>query len=249
MATDLTIFLDDGGVMSDNSLRGAQWQHLIGEFLTPRLGGSREAWDNANRTTLPGLGKEFLERLRANGHSGYRWRYEWYLREWLVRMCGAVHITAPSEEDCVRLAREAYAFVTRRVRAAFPGVVDTIRRLHLWGYTLHTASGQHSEELEGYLEGMGVRELFSRLYGPDLIDHAKSGTQYYQLIFSDAGVDPQRAVVVDNSVAALEQASQAGAIPVLVSPFSLEQFPGHVISSLTQLPGLLETLSTTLQGK
>lgn len=38
------IFIDDGGVMNDNAVRGPQWQRLIGEYLAPRLGGSGAAW-------------------------------------------------------------------------------------------------------------------------------------------------------------------------------------------------------------
>ena len=44
----LVVFLDDGGVMSDNRLRGVQWQRLVGEFFVPLLGGTHEAWANAN---------------------------------------------------------------------------------------------------------------------------------------------------------------------------------------------------------
>ncbi|MCX8212923.1 MAG: hypothetical protein OTJ97_00160 [SAR202 cluster bacterium] len=43
-----TIFLDDGGVMNDNTLRGREWQRHVGEYLSPRLGGSLQAWGNAN---------------------------------------------------------------------------------------------------------------------------------------------------------------------------------------------------------
>lgn len=37
-----------------------------------------------------------------------------------------VGVEAPEGDACLRLAREAYGFVTRRVRAAFPGAVDAI---------------------------------------------------------------------------------------------------------------------------
>ena len=44
-----TIFLDDGGVMNDNTLRGPEWQRLVGEYLSPRLGGSFQTWGDANQ--------------------------------------------------------------------------------------------------------------------------------------------------------------------------------------------------------
>jgi phosphoglycolate phosphatase-like HAD superfamily hydrolase len=62
-----------------------------------------------------------------------------------------VGVEAPEGDACLRLAREAYGFVTRRVRAAFPGAVDVIRQLHTTGYPLYTASGEDSDRLDGYL--------------------------------------------------------------------------------------------------
>ena len=44
----LVIFLDDGGVMNDNRLRGTQWQRMVAEFFVPKLGGTLEAWTAAN---------------------------------------------------------------------------------------------------------------------------------------------------------------------------------------------------------
>ena len=79
-------------------------------------------------------------------------------------MCKLVGIEIPPEEECLRLARHAAAFITRRVRAAFPGVVDTIRTLHHQGYPLHTASGESSPDLAGYLQAMGVSVAKTRNY-------------------------------------------------------------------------------------
>ena len=49
------IFLDDGGVMNDNRLRAGQWQQLVAEFFTPRLGGTPEGWAAANRVVIEWL--------------------------------------------------------------------------------------------------------------------------------------------------------------------------------------------------
>lgn len=40
------IFLDDGGVMNDNTLRGFQWERMVAEFFKPVLGGTFEAWSD-----------------------------------------------------------------------------------------------------------------------------------------------------------------------------------------------------------
>ena len=35
--THPVLFLDDGGVMNDNRLRGEQWRRMVAEFFTPIL--------------------------------------------------------------------------------------------------------------------------------------------------------------------------------------------------------------------
>ena len=172
--TSLTIFLDDGGVMNENHIRGQQWQRLVGEFFVPILGGTPEAWGEANRIVAPRLWERFRRSEYANTEADYgAWLHGDRLA-WLREMCERVAVSPPEpDDDVLDLVCRAEAYVTRCVRAAFPGVTEAIRTLAGYGYTLHTASGETSNELDGYLEGMGVRDCFGTLYGPDLINTAK----------------------------------------------------------------------------
>jgi HAD superfamily hydrolase (TIGR01509 family) len=103
-----------------------------------------------------------------------------------------------------------------RVRAAFPGVVDAIQSLADSGLALHTASGESSLELDGYLRGMGVRDCFTSLYGPDLVGIPKAGPEYYRRMFVHALVQPQDALVLDDNAEACSWAEAAGARAMLV---------------------------------
>jgi len=152
-------------------------------------------------------------------------------------MCKLVGIEIPPEEECLRLARHAAAFITRRVRAAFPGVVDTIRTLHHQGYPLHTASGESSPDLAGYLQAMGVSDCFGRLYGPDLIETLKEGPAYYERIFADLGIAAADALVVDDSPRTIEWATQVGACTVLVGNSSLPQ-TGTTVAKTRNYPNI-----------
>jgi hypothetical protein len=49
------LFLDDGGVLNDNTVRGPQWRRLVGEYFAPRLGGDPAAWAEANRTVTTSI--------------------------------------------------------------------------------------------------------------------------------------------------------------------------------------------------
>ncbi len=158
-------------------------------------------------------------------------------------MCKLVGVPTPSEEHCIELARHAAAHIIRRVYAAIPGAVETIRALHRQGYTLHTASGSSSTDLAAILDGMGVRDCFGHLYGPDLINTFKNGPTYYERIFDDIGLPPSNAVVIDDSPRVLDWAAQTGARTILVSS-TLDPGVGATwcVSSLAELPKILQPL-------
>ena len=241
VVTRLVVFLDDGGVMNDNNERGLQWQRLVGEYFVPLLGAPAEAWSRANRVVADRLFEPGAWQKRVQAAADYRSFDRDYQVEWLRGMCELVGIETPPEEECLRLARHAAAFITRRVRAAFPGVIDTIRTLHRQGYPLHTASGESSLDLEGYLQAMGVRDCFGRLYGPDLIETLKEGPEYYERIFTDLGIAAAEALVVDDSPRAIEWATRVGARTVLVGDSSHPRTGATApIGGLIELPALLQ---------
>lgn len=244
----LILFLDDGGVMNDNRLRTPQWQRLLGEFFPPRLGGSAEGWAEANRVYTEGLWVvnatwlDYAAGLWRQGGETYAGFQRQYHIEWLHGMCRLLGRPTPPDDEAVALSQQATHFITRQVQSALPGVVDTIRALKRAGYTLHTASGESSIELDGYLTGMGVRECFDRLYGPDLVDHLKDGPDYYRRILADSGVEPSSALFVDDTPLVVEWIRAAGARAALVGPAA--QANGHsdawlTLDSLAALPPLL----------
>lgn len=240
-----TIFLDFGGVIGDNALLAPQWQRLGGEFLSQRLGGELQAWAEANRTVFRQMWPAYWdEHLRKRPDTDFLTFWSQYLRDWLRRMCAHVGVPAPdSDGDCLRTAQEASAYVTSRANAAYPGITDVLRDLHARGYALYTASGNHSQDLQGYLGAMGVRDLFVRLYGPDLINAPKEGPLYYERIFADSGVDPRQAIVIDDSPLPIAWASETGARAVLVST-QVGHTPSAyaVICGLADLPSLLQEI-------
>lgn len=241
-----TLFLDDGGVMNDNRVRGPQWRHLLGEFFPPLLGGTPGEWAEANRALTEGLWAPggpwpaYSGDLWRRGGSTYAGFNRAYQIDWLWGMCEIIGLPPPPADEALDLAERASHFVTRRVRSALPGAAEAIRDLNASGYRLHTASGERSVELEGYLAGMGVRQCFGRLYGPDLVDVLKEGPVYYQRILADAGVDAADAVFVDDSPAAVQWAMEAGARAILIGAVLPGAAPPTtVVASLAGLPAAL----------
>ncbi len=238
-----SVFLDDGGVMNDNRLRGAQWQRYVAEFFAPRLGGTHEAWAQANREVMNRILEPAAWEARLQASPDYRSFDRAYQLDWLHGMCALVGVPAPADDECYTLACQVSAPIPSRVRSAFPGVVEAIRTLHQRGYALSTASGEPSTDLAGYLEGMGVRDCFQHLYGPDLINTHKNGPVYYERIFADAGVDPAEALVVDDNLNPILWARQSGARAILIGDarsVGLEDIP--CLPSLAHLPEVIERL-------
>ena len=203
------VFIDDGGVLNDNDVRAPQWRRLLGEYLTPRLGGSREAWAAANVGAFERSWARYLAQVEGAGDARgiERWIRD-DRRSWLIDMCEQVGVGVPSDPSAYAI--EAGAWVSERVRADIPGAIDTVRWLHARGLTLNTASGGLSWELEPYLRGMGIRELFDHLYGPDLVDRYKNGPYFYEALLADAEVDTDAAVVVDDGEKVRGWARDAG---------------------------------------
>jgi phosphoglycolate phosphatase-like HAD superfamily hydrolase len=243
--SDLTIFLDDGGVMNDNNVRAPQWQELVGEYLSPRLGGDPQSWSAANKVAAPGAWEAFSRVVEHEPESEFAPLGREMDRAWLASMCEIVGIATPPAEECVALTRETASFVTRRVRSAYPGAIDAIRELQAQGYSLGTASGEMSPELDGYLEGMGVRELFTMpLFGPDLVNLPKNSPRYYERIFDNANVNPRNAIVVDDAPHVLDWAESLGARTVLVTTRGAHNGAHQAIDSLAELPALLSERAT-----
>ena len=234
----LNILLDDGGVITDKQRRAAEFERLVGDYFVPLLGKTEEAWTRAHHAVVDQLADpQSMSVLTAADFVDF---YRAYQLRWLGGMCELLDLPTPPEEECLDLAYRALGWITRRVQAALPGAVEAIRLLYRQGYALHTASGSCSLELAGYLEGLGVRHCFGRLYGADLVNAFKEGPEYYARLFADVGVQPEMALVVDDSAEALDWAARLGARTVLVSS-SPHPETGTTprLKSLAELPAFL----------
>ncbi|GER90246.1 hypothetical protein KDW_44080 [Dictyobacter vulcani] len=243
MTVQPIILLDDGGVMNDNRLRRDQWPPLVGEFFAPRLGGTIEAWAEANRTVVQHFMDlaSWLQRLEAA--ADYTHFEQTYWLDWLQGMAQLVQVPLPSVQECIQLAREAEEYIIPHVHSAFPGVCEAIKQLHAEDYVLHTASGESSVHLTHYLGAMQVRHCFGQLYGPDLLNTFKTGPDYYAQIFAQLQIAPGDALIVDDNPGAISWASSLGARTVLVGASKATDNKTIQINNLAELPDLLQGLT------
>ncbi|MFX0203390.1 MAG: HAD-IA family hydrolase, partial [Candidatus Hodarchaeota archaeon] len=165
----------------------------------------------------------------------------------LINMFKMVNIDPPASEQRAEIAREAIDWIIPRVQADYPGVTKTIQLLKNDGFALHTASGEVSWELRGYLTRMGIVDCFTNLYGPDLINTAKASVLFYKKMFDDSGVNAREAMVVDDTPKMLSWAEEMGAATVHVTNFIKCNNTScqHHINQLNELPALISKLRET----
>ena len=207
-----TLFVDKGGVLIDNEEDlGPQWRRLIGDFLSRRLGGSARAWSEAN---IPAFERQ-VERWRAEmakrEPADIRGFFAKDARLWFLDMCDAVGFPRPAEREADRIAAETVAYVKEHLDIHAPEKgLQALRALKRRGLVLHMASGDSHDDLVTFLERIGARDLFDRVYGSDLVRTWKFGPEYYRAVLADSGVDARHAAVVDDQPNALAWARECG---------------------------------------
>lgn len=231
------LFVDKGGVLIDNAEDlGPQWRRLIGEFLSRRLGGSARSWGEAN---VPAFEKQ-LERWHAEmakrGPADIRGFFAKDARLWFLDMCDAAGFARPAEHEAERIAADTVTYVKAHLEVEPPQKgLAALRALKRRGLVLHMASGDSHDDLVDFLERIGARDLFDRVYGSDLVNTWKFGPEYYRAILSDSGVHAERAAVVDDSPKAISWARECGLRAFQVARREREDFDDAVARTFDEV--------------
>lgn len=244
-----TIFLDFDDTLSDPTPFFSQFAREIGGYLSLRFGGEPSAWAKATADMLVAVEDDYKRRFVGNPTNGY---LEW-LRALRFRSLHLVFeaMAMPVPPDAERFSLQVQFEALSQCNAAFFGAEQALAALKAQGCALHMASGQESEYLRGGLTGMGLVQYVDRLFGPDLVDCAKEGPEYYARVFAATGVRGEGAIVVDDYPPAIRWALTQGAkvIQAKLSPIRHEAtVPGVavVMTDLRTLPYLVEGLTNAI---
>ncbi len=240
-----TVLFDFDDTLSDPIPFFLQFAREVGAHLNRRFGGDASEWERAAADMLVVVQDDYWERFRDNPTNGY---LGWLdaLRVRSIKML-LEPMGRPVPPDAAALSLEMQFEALSRCHAGFPGVTPVVKELAELGYPLHMASGQESEYLRGGLTGLGITPFFGRLFGPDLIDCAKEGTEYYRRVFAALNVQSEHVIVVDDYPPAISWAVQCGAhvIQAKLSPIKHEPTqPGikAVITDLHDLPHVIQQI-------
>ena len=232
-----TLFVDKGGVLIDNADDlSPQWRRLIGVFLSRRLGGSAIAWGDAN---VPAFEKQ-VERWRAEmargGPADIRGFFARDAPVWLLDMCDAGGFVRPADDEAAKIAADTVSYVKAHLEIRPPAKgLRALRELRRRGVILNMASGDSHDDLVEFLERIGARDLFDRVYGSDLVNTWKFGPEYYRAILSDTGVNADHAAVVDDSPQAVSWARECGLRAFLVARRGSEGFDDSVARTFDEV--------------
>ena len=241
MARIENIFIDNGGVMTDNARRSVPYRRLVAEYFVPRYGGTHAEWEEANANSFGPAWNRVLEREATwETHGGVE-RIRWlYHADWLRFLFDAKGLQAPLDDnECASIGQAAERWINPQIVTLFPGVEECIPFLAS-RYRLFTASDGFSASLA---ETLGpIAKKFQCFYGPDLVKVPKSaGRPYYEAIFSDAGVDPASSLVLDDNLSNILAACEAGAKTVYVNLLD-PAHTGPTIANLAHLPEVIQQL-------
>ncbi|HZP80699.1 MAG TPA: HAD family hydrolase [Chthonomonadaceae bacterium] len=242
MSDEKFVFLDFDNTLCDQFQLNLQYVREVGNLLAPKYGGEAEDWAKAMADVMEAMEQDYIARFLRNPLNGYcAWLEE--MRPKAATML-FTRMGLPLPPNIEQLAIETQFNALTACDATFPGAYDALNTLFEGGYRTQIASGQESEWLLAALMGAGIESFTESKFGPDLIDCAKEGPEFYERIFAQVGVAPAATLVIDNDPVALGWAMQVGAkaIQVKVSPeYHLPEAPGIVaaITDLSDLPRLV----------
>lgn len=116
---------------------------------------------------------------------------------------------------------------------ALPGILELVDELHGAGVPLGIASSSPAEWLETHLTRLGLRDRFTSVASRDRVGgRSKPAPDTYQLACRELGVDPARAVAIEDSSPGVAAALGAG-LNVVVVPTEITRHTDTSAAHLT----------------
>jgi phosphoglycolate phosphatase-like HAD superfamily hydrolase len=241
MPDETFLFLDFDNTLSDMDALGAQYVQAVAILLAHEFGGEAGAWATVTAPALRESKTRYEAAFVDNPLGGFAAWVEAERVQVAEAIFAGVGKALPKEETVSALAKRVQFDALKGCNAVFPGAEETLRVLRKAGLRVQMASSQESEYLRAALMGAGLEGYVEELFGPDLVDCAKEGPEFYQRLFAECGIRPAQAVVVDDQALCLDWAEEVGArvIQACLKPDSPEpEFP-FVLTRFTDLPPLI----------
>jgi len=136
----------------------------------------------------------------------------------LPRWLGA-SATPERIEKIANAKEEIYRHLVRSEGISpLPGVASWLHRLHSQGWLQTIASSAPRANVEAVLEALAVAQFFQGIVAAEDVHRGKPDPEVYLTAAARLGASPDRCIVVEDAVAGIEGARNAGMRSIGVSP-------------------------------
>jgi len=161
--------------------------------------------DTMAKEGIPITREQFLSSFgQRNDSIVPRWLGAASTPEWVERISNA-------KEELYRDLIRKYGM------SPLPGVSDWVRRLHEEGWLQAIASAAPRPNIEVVVESLKAAHYFRAIVSAEDVQKGKPDPEVYLLAASRVGVSPDRSIVVEDAVAGVEAARNAGMRSIGVS--------------------------------
>ena len=132
---------------------------------------------------------------------------------------------------------------------AFPGAADLVTRVHETGRKVVLASSAKREELDHYVDLLGIGDLLAATTSIDDVEASKPEPDIFGAALDKVGVAPEEAIVVGDTPYDVEAAFKAGvpAIGLTSGPFSEARMTdAGAVAVYANVAALLEAFDRSL---
>ena len=159
-------------------------------------------------------------------------------REIIRLLCGN-HVTDEQADEWGRWKEVVYRDILLRNFPAMDGVGDLLDGLKRAGFVLAIGSSGPPGNIEAVLRGLGRENFFEATVSGAEVPVGKPEPDVFLVAARKLGLPPSRCAVVEDSLAGLEAARRASAVPIAITGTATrEQLNGQaalVVDSLRQL--------------
>ncbi len=128
----------------------------------------------------------------------------------LIRRALGDQATEAQVQDALEFFLEHYREHKLDFTRLYPGVRESLERLHAGGKRLAVLTNKPVAVSRGIVDGLGVGALFFRVYGGNSFEFKKPHPAGMEALLSETGVDRARAIMVGDSSVDIQTARNAG---------------------------------------
>ncbi|MGC8668612.1 MAG: HAD family hydrolase [Chthonomonadales bacterium] len=242
MSCQVHLFLDFDDTLTPMREHRARYVRTLAGLLKERYGGLSEEWECAVRSAMEASIQRYNERFQGCVAEGFR---QWLSEEQQRQAQEVIRLACPGRPMHQSILQEGTALQHQALRAcsvSYPGASKSLSLLADKGIPIHMASAWDAAYLTAALEGMGLAQYVSYRFGPDLVDYAKEGPEFYRRVFRRCGIRPEDALVLDDQQACLQWAAEVGARPIQARLNAQPQVLDAFIEHMEALPDLVARL-------